>query len=186
MFLNDIKTNNIFSNKTINQSASKNASSFPAQSIIQREIASSINTTQIQRDEIEDVQPTQTGGINVRYPSAPVNDHIQSSSGISNTYSNSWSPFIENNRLTFGFEYTGSDAVTISVVLTDDAGNGYLSQGSVHWDGNSEGGTQYIEFSGFPTKPDGSVMGSCNSESIMRNDSSESTGVHGYEKIYLG
>ena len=168
------------------QNTSKNPSAYPAQSIVQREIANSINRSQIFRQENEDVQQAQTGGINVRYPSAPVNDHVQSSSGISNAYSNSWSPFIENNNLTFGFEYSGSDAATITVVLTDDAGNGYLSQGSVHWDGNSEGGKQYIEFTGFPTRPDGSVMGSCNSESIMHNDSSESTGVHGYESIYYG
>jgi|GEM_PF-3691269 len=163
----------------------KVSSGISASPVIQSKSANSMNPDTIFRQENEDVPSTPSSTINVSYPSAP-HGSVQHSSEINNTYSIPWGSFIENDTLLLEFEYNRSAEATIRVVLTDDQGNGFLAEGSVHWEANSGGTTQYIEFSGFPPRADGSRMGSCDAESILTNNTSESTGIGAYEKIYRG
>ena len=124
--------------------------------------------------------------VQVTNPDSP-HGSVQSSSNINNNNNASGLVFIENGVLLFEFTNDRGDNDTVEVDLFDDQSNGPLegASGSVSWSGGMSG-TQYIEFSDFPARADGSVMDSCNYTATLTNDDDNNVGTNLFMNIYRG
>jgi hypothetical protein len=119
-------------------------------------------------------------------PNSP-HGSVQHSANINNNNNSSGDVFIDNDVLLFEFTNDRGDNDTVSVDLFDDQSNGPINgaSGSVTWSGGMTG-TQYIEFRGFPTRADGSVMDSCNYTATLTNNDDNNAGTELMMNIYRG
>ncbi len=120
----------------------------------------------------------------VTYPTeVPQGMSNVSSSEINNTYSVDFSVLFSNDTIVFQFEGNSSTNVHVNVSLLDDQNNGPLADAVAQVDlAGME--TKYIQFSGFPQRPDGSVMNSCTRHFEVINSDNKDEGCSCYQTTW--
>jgi hypothetical protein len=109
---------------------------------------------------------------------------VQHSSRISNNHYVPWRVLFDRDTIVFELETVGQDVVDFYIRLDDDAGNGAIpgAEITIRVEGAQ---VNYVQFSGFPRRADGSPMRSCESIVSMSNVAHPSQGVSAYKKIYV-